>query len=249
MQRSRSPFQFSLIATAARPQYWMNLYRSIGGNSVRFELVFAGPNRPTFTLPWSFKYIQTNVKPAQCVEIASRHATGELIMQVADDLEFITEHPLDELYHLYKSFNNEKIMLSPRYTVDGIDVSDESTHFFYADGSSPTVAVGMILSRKMYRELGGMDRNFMAILGETDVAMRLYSIGGGVVLSNVYVNEDKSKCQGSDLCHEVWDHDRKIFEDLWMMNGKVQFTRTRPLEPFSDERILEESQGPKGRWT
>ena len=240
--------KISLFATAYRPQYWMNLYDTLRDNKISFEIVFVGPNEPSYPLPDNFYYIKSNVKPAQCIEIATRCSVGELIMQIADDIEFVTDHALDQLYDLYKTVNNELIMLSPRYLVNDVDLSELSTHFFYGDLSSPMLAVGMILSNSMYRSLGGIDKNFIAIHGESDIAMQLYALGGSVLLSDVYINEDKGKSQGSDLCNEAWKHDRKVLEDLWLGAGKLRGIRSRPFEPFTDERILEESQGPKGRW-
>jgi hypothetical protein len=239
----------SLFATAARPKSWRDLYESISTeNNTPFEIVFVGPNKPDYTLPDNFFYIKSDVKPTQCVEIAARNTSGILIIQIADDLEFTTPKALDKLWEQYKNFNNDYIMLSPRYVVNGIDVSEESTHFFYNDIKSPILAVGMILTKKLYTELGGMDKNFIAIHGESDIAMRLYSIGGKVVLSDICIEEDKGKSEGSELCEEFWKRDRKTFEDLWVVDGKAQFNRLKPFEPFSDYKILTESQGPRGRW-
>jgi hypothetical protein len=239
--------QISLFATTNKPQYWMDLYRSIGKNSISFEIVFVGPNEPDFILPSNFKYIKSNVKPAQCVEIASRNTSGELIMQIADDVEFKTKSPLDILYNSYKTYNDNELMVSCKYMLRGEDMSTRAHRFFYNDSSTPLMPVGMVLSKDTYRELGGMDRNFIAVHSELDMTMRLYATGGRVILSDVYINELRGSYVGG-LCDEFWYHDRKVFEDLWAIDGKVQIVRARPFKPFSDEGILEESQGPKGRW-
>lgn len=67
-------------------------------------------------------------------------------------------------------------------------------------------------------------------------------------MSDVYLNEDKSKSAGSSLCTEFWEHDRTLLESLWTTNGKIHFRRTKPVEPFSELNILKASQGPRGRW-
>jgi len=104
------------------------------------------------------------------------------------------------------------------------------------------------MSKKFYRELGGIDRNFIGIMWDLDIAMRAYESGGKVILSDVYINEDRGKCAESNLWGEFWGPDRTLLESLWTINGKVHLNRKRPVEPFLDKDILTASQGPRGRW-
>ena len=238
----------SLFGPSYRPENWMDLYRSIGDNDVSFEIIFVGPNEPDFKLPSNFKFIKSYTKPMQCFEIAARNTTADLIMNIADDVEFRTKRPLDRLYNIYKSYNNEKLILSCRYMLNGEDLSDDCHHFLAGDKSSPVLPLSGLISRKLYREIGGVDRNFIAIIGENDLAMRVHALGGEVLLSDVYLEETKRKSRGSRLCAEFWNHDRGLLLNLWLVNGKVQLNRAKPVEPFSDFRILEVSQGPRGRW-
>jgi len=240
--------EISIFGSAHRPQNWMDLYRSIGDNNINFEVIFVGPNNLDIELPSNFKFIKSYTKPTQCIEIASRNTTAELIMNIADDCEFRTKRPLDMLYKTYKSYNNDKLILSCRYMLNGIDQSRTEHHFFTYDRSSPVMPLSGLMSRKLYRDIGGLDRNFIAIMYDLDIAMRVLALGGEVILSDVYVDELKSKSAGSNLCAEFWSHDRKLLESLWSFKGKTHFNRTKPVEPFSDFRILEESQGPRGRW-
>ena len=238
----------SIFGSAHRPQNWMDLYRSIGDNNVSFEIIFVGPNEPNFQLPSNFKFIKSYTKPTQCFEIAVRNTTADLIMPIADDLEFRTEKPLDILYNTYKSYNNDKLILSCRYMLNGEDRSAIDHRFFVGDNSSPVMPLCGLMARKLYRDTGGIDRNFIAVMWDLDITMRVLALGGEVILSDVYVDELKSKSCGSKLCREFWYHDRGLLESLWSVNGQIHFNRARPVEPFSDFRILEESQGPRGRW-
>lgn len=238
----------SLFGPSYRPENWMHLYRSIGNNNVKFEIVFVGPNEPDFELPNNIRFIKSYVKPLQCFEIAARNTTADLIMPTADDVEFKTERPLDRLYGIYKSHNNEKLIVSCRYILDGKDLSDECRYFLPSDKNSPVLPISGLMSSKFYKETGGVDRNFIAIMGDLDVSMRMYANGGEVILSDVCLEEVKRKSRGSILCIEYSKRERKMLESLWVVNGKVQLKRVRPIEPFSDFRILDESQGPRGRW-
>ena len=240
--------EISIFASAHRPQNWMELYKSIGDNNISFEIIFVGPNEPNFQLPSNFKFMKSYTKPTQCFEIAARNTTANLIMPIADDLEFRTQKPLDILYNTYKSYNNDKLIVSCRYMLNGEDISARAHRFFVGDNSSPVMPLCGLMARILYRDIGGIDRNFIAIMGDLDITMRVLTLGGEVVLSDVYVDELKSKSCGSKLCSEFWYHDRRLLESLWSVNGQVHFNRTRPVEPFSDFRILEESQGPRGRW-
>jgi hypothetical protein len=256
----------SIFGSAHRPSNWMDLYGSIGDNDINFEIVFVGPKEPDFILPNNFSFIKSLVKPTQCIEIAMRNTTADLVMQIADDCEFKNKSPLDRLYNTYKSYNNDKLILSCRFIQNGQDLSLPAHHFFWGDKASPVMPVSGLMSRKLYRDIGGIDRNFIAVQWDLDIAMRVLALGGEVILSDVYLEEQKSKSCGSDLCGEFWHHDRTFLESLWSINGKTHFNRTRPVEPFSDLKIitevynhlrenktsrvtiLEESQGPKGRW-
>ena len=240
--------KIGIVASAHRPQNWMDLYKSIGDNDIEFELVFVGPNQPDYELPRNFRFIRTDVKPTQCIEIALRNTAAGYVINIADDCEFKTPQPLDRLYDLYKSCNSDKVIVSSRMMTNGKDQSHFAHRFFTDEDSSLVMPLCGLMSKKFYRDLGGIDKNFIAVMWDLDIAMRVYALGGRVVMSNVYVNEDRGKSAGSNLCSEFWGHDRTLLEGLWTTNGKVHLNRKNPVEPFSDMNILNASQGPRGRW-
>lgn len=238
----------SIVASAHRPQNWMKLYKSIGDNRVVFEMVFVGPNQADYQLPENFRFIHSLVKPTQCLEIAFRNANADLVMNIADDCEFVTASPLDKLYNLYQESNSGKVIISSRMMTNGQDQSGFAHRFFTDNESSPVMPLSGLMSKDAYRKLGGIDKNFIAIMWDLDLAMRIYALGGKVILSDVYLNESRSKSMTDSLCSEFWKHDRGLFESLWTINSKVCLSRKRPVEPFSDINILNASQGPRGRW-
>ena len=109
--------QVSLIASAVRTQLWEDFFKSLEGTSVEFEVVFSGNsskhhmilnsryiNENGYESFRNIKYIETsNIKPAQCYEIARRNATGETVVWVADDAEF----PNDVIIKEYKYFKSK----------------------------------------------------------------------------------------------------------------------------------------------
>lgn len=225
----------------------MALYNSVGPNDVSFEIVFVGPNKPEFNLPINCKFIKSNVKPAQCFEIAARKTMGELIMPIGDDMEFTTERPLDKLYTAYHSYSNEKLILSCRFRRGGKVLPIENHRMFSLKDAPLTPMCGLV-SRKLYMGMGGIDKRFIAVIFDLDTTMRIFALGGKVMFSDVEVEEFKNRSQGSDLCHEFWKHDKALWERLWLDRGRVSFKRSMPVEPFSDYRIVENSQGTRGRW-
>ena len=249
--------EISLIASAVRPHCWLELYESLRCNDVPFEIIFVGSKEPEFTLPDNFKFILSPTKPAQCVEIASRNATADLIMHIGDDCELklrkedgslTNEHTLDTMYKMYNSIGNEKLILSCRYMQNGVDRSESDHYFFCENPVPPIIPLAGLMSRKLYRYIGGIDRIFIAAFYDVDVAMRVYAFGGTVIMSDVYLSEDKSKNKETNLCAEFGGPDRGFLEYLWSVNKKVHFNRNRWFEPFSDYRIVEETQGPRGKW-
>lgn len=238
----------SIIATAARPENWEALYESIGANDVPFELVFVGPNEPRFSLPEGFRFIKSYVKPAQCAEIASREAIYPLLMVFGDDIIFTTERPLDGLYDTYVENADERTMVSCRLRSGGEARMNIDHRFLEGDEDSPLLPFCTLMSARLWREIGGIDRRFIAVCWDLDIAMRMLALGGEVVFSDVYVDEDTARSRGSTLMRDHRSTDRALAERLWSVDGQVHFQRALPVEPFSDEGILLRSQGPQGRW-
>ena len=238
----------SIIATASRPENWMELYKSIGENDVSFEVIFVGPNEPNFQLPTNFNFIKSNVKPAQCVEIASRHASGDFIIPVADDVLFTTQHPLDKYYKAYVDAGAGNTVASAEYKLD-----PGWNRFFHNNTESPLMPFCGLIPTRLWRELGGIDSQFIAVSWDLDLAMRIFAAGGQVVMAGVFIGEEielpgKPRSRGSTLHRDYWPIDRVLLDKLWSVDGKVHFNRTSPVIPFSDEDILVRSQEPQGRW-
>ena len=117
----------SVVSTAYRTKNWMNVYNSLNGNkTVDVDFIFVGPNTPNFSLPQNFRFIKSNVKPVQCLEIAYRNSTSDYTINIADDVVFKEPFPLDKLYKKYKSYKTDKIIVSPMYQMNDelIDTKD-----------------------------------------------------------------------------------------------------------------------------
>lgn len=238
----------SLIASAARPENWQMVYDSIGDNDVEFELVFVGPKPPICDLPENFVFIESNVKPAQCWEIAARRASGELLMWVTDDIVFTTEAPLDTLYRLYRESGNKRAIIST-----AMHEAEGWNRFFQSDMESPLVPLSGLMSAELWHEVGGIDRRFIALTWEMDIALCAIALGGEIVETDVYIDVDivlpgDPNSRGTILYDEQRSYDRALLDSFWSVGGKMLPKRSSPVESFENENILTRSQHPQGRW-
>jgi len=241
----------SVVSTAYRPNNWIALYNSLNTNrTVDVNFIFVGPNTPKFQLPKNFKFILSKVKPPQCLEIAYRNSSSDYTFNVADDCVFKENFVLDKLYKKYKSYNTDKIIVSPMYQMDMELLNPKGLVLDFEDPSSPVMPVGSFMSRQLYHELGGIDKGFLAVFYDLDIALRVYSIGGKVVYSNeVTVIEDRVIASaGGSLCIDYAKIDRDYLNLIWKKNINGIYKRTNTVDSFLDKNITLYSQGPRGRW-
>jgi len=249
-----SDIQVSVVASAVRIPFWMELYSSLQQNQIKWEVVFVGDKTPGFKLPENFKWIYSPTKPAQCYEIGFRAAEGELIHWTADDAIYVYDsnrHNLDKAYNFYKSFNDKKAVIAMRPIEDGGDVWDFH-HFFGGSHATPIMAPLGLINREFFvHELGGYDRRYISGQSENDVVMRAIEAGGRVEIcmdAYVYI--------GHRRAHEVpnpfrqwYTWDRSVLEKSWVLpDGSISPTRLDPVERFEDENLLTITQGPRGKW-
>ncbi len=205
----------SFYGTAIRPWLWTRLYESLSMNSVPFELILVGDRVPKFKLPDNFHFIYSEVKPAQCAEIASRYTTGDLIMNIVDDLVF-SEHALDNLYKMSKTLNNDKIMLTCKFVRYGKEFPEDQCRFWSGNSKSPMTPVGGLMKREMWHQLGGIDRRFVTLFWDLDMGMRMYEIGGAVVrCENAWVEEIMGdRTNQNSLFYRAVSKTNRVFKSL-----------------------------------
>jgi hypothetical protein len=182
------------------------------------------------------------------VEIACRNAVYPLVLIFGDDIRFKTEHPLDKVHETYVESGAGKTLVSCRYQPGGEARTQNDHRFIVGDPETPVLPLCTLMSTSLWRDIGGVDRNFIAVCWDLDIAMRVMAVGGKVVFSDVFVEEDSSWSRGSTLDRDHRSTDHALRFQLWSTEGKVHFNRSRSVESFSDEGILIRSQGPAGRW-
>lgn len=260
--------QISLIASSNRPELWSDFLNSLDREWAEIEVVFAGPVKDPGITADNFRYINTaDIKPAQCYEIARRHAIGEVVVWVADDCEFVGS-VLSRAFEYWKNADNEKLILSLQTRETGYGARSgylfpmESHRFFAERKESPLMAPLGMMSRKWLDELGGLDRRYICGQYENDIVMRACSDGGAVEIfgdSDMFVDIDhlgkslrigESKDESDFLLRPFasgYQHDRNILESTWWTG--IKFRQSPAIfEPYKDKDLLTVNQSFAGRW-
>ncbi len=144
----------SVFGSWARPKDWPQSFIYLSTNAVDYEIVIAGPNKPSFALPSNVTFIHTTPDPGECrcAQIAADHCKGETMILSGDDIRY-SPHTLDNLYRKYKEENDYKCLVHPRWGTPDNDKTDKDAFLFEIPGS--TLRYGFVLwSRQFFRELG-----------------------------------------------------------------------------------------------
>lgn len=265
----------SLFMSAARPQWWQRIHKSLLSNACDWEIVAVGPNPPKWQLPANFRYYHCPYKPAQCYAAASNLCRGELIGYTADDATYGT-WALDKIWNAYRNPNSKKAIFAQRTIEDGKDVV-KSHHFFWNCQDTPTMAPLAFMNREWFMKLGGYDKNYISGQAENDIVMNALADGGRiepVMSSEIYLHHTE--------CHRVrfrrlwrllglqekiaypfragYVHDRTYLENCWvkegygtynektLAHGTISKVRLIPHQPFEYSNILTVPNGPQGAW-
>jgi hypothetical protein len=239
--------KISIVASSIRPQYWHSIYETLNANKLKWEAIMVGPNEGV--IPPNFKYIKSNVKPAQCYEIGFRNASAELLMWTADDVTY-SPNALDNAYNFWKDFNDRRIVVAFRAIEDGRDIT-EWHRLRGRDPDAPRMAPFGMMSTELFHELGGYDKRFICGQSENDVVMRVYEIGGDVKICNnahAIASHERAHFNGTVFRQGYYFEDRKVLEKSWIKDGLIQLYRLDEVQRFDDENITTITQGQKGQW-
>ncbi len=231
---------FSIAYSAIRSQLYRGFYDSLAADTtVPFEIVFVGPNPPLQRMPHNFKYITTNVKPAQCVEIAVRNAVGEYLILLSDDLS-LSSNFLNRLYNYTQRLDTNKILISFRYKLRG-QMRDDWLSANMKDPAAPFLGLCPAFKRSVWRSIGGIDKRFVAQMADVDVQMRFYERGmHPFITPDCIINE--TGVTNDTLYRKSGRHGTQLFHSLWSGSGYPR-RRVSEVQSFSNENILGKSQG------
>lgn len=249
--------KISIFASAIRTNLWSEQLQSLEKNKVDWELVYVGPKQPDFHHP-KLRWFYSDVKPAQCCEAARRRCTGDILHWTADDAVY-PEGILDDIVRIFEINSQEKIIVACE-TIENSKLCPYDSFTFFDNNKYSPLMVPFGFIRKSYMDrLGGFDRKYVGGQYENDFLMRCHKDGVVLIPYNKkhieadHINKHTNKHSSFSDWHGFG---REVFQNTWRfggyqphsLDGEVLKEPKLPFEPYSDFRILEESQGPKGNW-
>jgi len=183
----------SVIGPAVR--YWLyeDCYNHFAASTaLPFEIVYAGDQPPNKPMPTNFRYIQTPVKPEQCLEIAARHARGKYLLGLFDDIRFSQVGSMERLVALRENALPYSVVSCSCWG----DLREVMSRFYYDDVDTPMhVTWGLFMSKEDWHLLGGIDSRFICYGGDKDLCLRAQEAGGNYILSHevVYPLQEENK--------------------------------------------------------
>ena len=235
-----------VYCSSIRPHLWVSLYESLSLNSVDFNICIVGPSAPMESLPGNVRYIQSNVKPAQCYFIASQNVEGDYIINIPDDVTF-SPGSLDDLV---KMIDGKMDIASAQYT----RVS-RSSHWEFRDKRIARIKkkitfialkfpipVCSMMRREAFNSIG-IDKHYISMNWDIDIALELISRGGNIMLSDKSTVIDIKTAGSSKV-----GGDYAYLTDIWFDVDKIRNKRKVPIDPlvYNDD-VLTISQGRKGK--
>ena len=192
-------FDLSVYGTAIRTENWLKLYDNIvDNNNIKIEIVLCGSVEPKFKLPNNFKFIYSNVKPSQCSAIALLGTSSNLVSLIGDDCVYSKSY-FDKLFEFHIS--NENYIVGGQFMRNKnlYNIKDYMLHNDIPD--SPLFSMSPILDKEEIFEVGGIDKNFIAIMWHEDLIMRLITL-----------KKKKTKIYEGAICKELTISDFNIFQ-------------------------------------
>ena len=98
-------------------------------------------------------------------------------------------------------------------------------------------------TNKFYKELGGLDKNFISLVHHWDVMMRVKEMGGQCVLSNDKFYECPPKKEKHvELSSVTGRIDKKYFHELWWCHwDKAKYKSSLSTKKYKNKQELKES--------
>lgn len=232
--------KIGVYCSSNKPDLWIPVYNMLSKSRVELEFMFVGDVEPNFDLPKNMKWINSAVKPSQCYYIAATRVDGNYLFNIPDDCTY-NNGCLDTLLERMLANDVSKTITTPRYQKHPQD-------FWGGGQSNIMLPVGSLCSRDVWNRYS-IDKNFIALYWDVDMAMSLYSDGGKTIICEEATICDDRFCQRSTW-NSFGRHDISYFYSLWTSGSEILFTRTIPRQNNFQEipSILEFSQGEKGKW-
>ena len=231
--------KFSFIGGAIRSELYKRVCKSLrSGSKVSHEVIFAGFSPPNQKMPNNFKYIETDAPLTFSVEMAARHAVGEFLIIITDDILFSEEY-INRLNYYVSKIGMEKVIVGARYKyLNKPSPNDKILTMDRNDPKAPITCIGQAFNREVWNKLGGICSRFTGVFHDMDMVMRFYEYGyTPFVMPDAYISEDRYLKIPHTLYKKTGKYSKKILDGLWIKDGQYSLKRALPVIPITDEYI------------
>lgn len=238
----------SIIIPSIYPKKWPRIIDNYQSTTVEVEIIFVGPSKCNSLLPKNVKFIKTNFKVIQCLEMGLKFSSNYYKLQSADDIVIRgSSDPLGDIVRAANSFPEHLVCL--KIAMNGRLLSRNAINLI--SGHPKTmIPVAGILSKKMIVKVGGYNKNYIASFADVDLYLRLKNVGYRYKWLNIYMDEDRTPDDNlSLLSFRYLGHDIKYLKYNWVeynTQTKSYFLRNKSkenFEPFNQKTLLNEEQG------
>ena len=212
----------AVICSSNKPQYWQYLYYTLSQNKTPFNLTIVGPYSPSYSLPPNFKFIKSNVKPAQCAFIALHNTEGKYVIHVVDDIE-LPNGLLDGMVDILSKCSEYDVVTGGLVYEDAY-ICQGDIVIKLVDPDNKDINRGIVsfpvpvpYHPMMYRDSMveiGVDQKFKGSYWDMDISLELVSRGGNVIHCGEVVYE--TTCESELRLHNSLDYDLTILLSMWV---------------------------------
>ena len=253
-----SDIKVSVYGSFIHTEKWLSFFKQFESNTISYEFVISGPNKPDFELPTNvtFVHFYPDRGLGPCCQAAANHCKGETMLLTADDVIYSPKF-LDKMYAKYKEANDYKCTPFARWCGTGgakasnthaeliaeNDITDSFWELYTVPGR-PDLRFGFPLrSRQFFFELGGFDRRFIIAPYDADMLLRGFLVGGWYIYAHdAFMSEPLGP---ESRAWNRWNGMQQIQELLfsrWYTNkqfsgGQLLLSPRTPFEPYREGEL------------
>ncbi len=239
----------SIIVPSIKPETWPEFIDNHQSKNVDIEIIFIGPKKNNFKLPWNVKFIKTDFKVTQCLAIGLKYASKYYLIQTADDQVFLgSDDPIGDLVK-EANLNSDKI-LSIGNAYNGKKLSSNELCLI-SNNPKTYIPFSMILPKETIIAVGGYNANYIASYSDVDLYLRVKNTvnKNEYFYEKIYMNERRTGNDLGLLSFRYLGHDIKYLKYNWVIFDNISndySLRKKSLEnylPFNEDNILIKEQG------
>ena len=216
----------SIFNSAIRTEYWSELYDILSASNIDFEIVYAGYVNPNISLPPNFKFIYTDVGAAKAAHIAFSQTRGKYVMNMPDDI-VPQKFFLDNMMRTMQQVDDNKTIVTSKLK--------RVTPQIQTPKGLGILPVMSMMKKDVFVYLGGIDKRFINVLWDYDIAFRLYYMHGSIIHSSEWVEESPNKKSERLIKKSISDYKLSCY--LWPNCIEGQFCNLHKISTGRADKV------------